>query len=115
MHSLLSEAIPLKRIGAEFVIYQNTVARTEINDDSDVLNWFQIQKIKFPMLIRFAYMINSITPSQTENERDFSLAGIYTASRRANLSVEIISYLIFINRHSAVLGRNATIGVFGDH
>ena len=40
MHSLLSEAIPLDRIGAEFVKYQNTVAGTQITDDFDVLNWF---------------------------------------------------------------------------
>ena len=43
MHSLSSEAIVLESIGAEFVIYQNTVTVTEITDDFDVLNWFQIQ------------------------------------------------------------------------
>ena len=42
MHSLLSEAILLKRIHAEFVIYQNMVAGTEISDDFDVMNSFQI-------------------------------------------------------------------------
>ena len=63
MHSLSSEAILLERIRAEFVIYQNMVAGTEITDDFDVLNWFQIQKIQFPMLTRFAYIIYSITPS----------------------------------------------------
>ena len=113
MHSLLSEAGLLERICAEFIIYQTMVARTEITDDFDVLNWFQIQKMKFPILTRFAYIIHSITPSQTENERDFSLAGIYTTSRRANLSVEMLSDLLFINRNSAALGRNTTIGVFG--
>ena len=65
------------------------------------------------MMARFAYIIHYITPSQTENERDFSPAGIYTASRRANLSVEILYDLIFINRNSATLGRNTTIDVFG--
>ena len=69
--------------------------------------------MKFPILTRFAYIIHSITPSQTENERDFSLAGIYTASRCANLSVEMLSNLIFINRNSAALGRNTTIDIFG--
>ena len=87
MHSLLSEAILLDRIRYEFVIYQNMVSGTEITDDFYVLNWFQIQKMQFPMLTRFAYIIRSITPSQTENERDFSLAGIYNASRRSNLSI----------------------------
>ena len=68
--------------------------------------------MQFPMLTRFAYIIHSITPSQTENEIDLSLAGIYTASRRANISVEILSDLLFINRNSAVLGRNTSIDVF---
>ena len=53
MHSSSSEAIILERIVSEFVIYQNTVAGTEITDDFYVLNWSQIQKTKFPMLTRF--------------------------------------------------------------
>ena len=64
------------------------------------------------MLERFAYIIHYITPSQTENERDFSLAGIYTALCCANLSVEMLSCLTFVNRNSAALGRNITIGIF---
>ena len=108
-----SEAILLERIRAEFVIYQNMVAGTEITDDFDVLNWFQIQQMQFSMLTRFAYNIHSITPLQTENERDFSLAGIYTASRRASLSVEMLSDLLFVNRNSAAMGRNTTIDIFG--
>ena len=85
------------------------VAGTEITDDFDVLNCFQIHQMEFPTLTRFTYIINSIIPSKTENERDFSLAGIYTASHRANISVEILSDLIFINRNSAALGRNTPI------
>ena len=63
MKSILSEAILLERIGAEFVIYQNMVAGTEITDDFDVLNWFQIQQMKFPMLKLLTYIIHSISPS----------------------------------------------------
>ena len=33
--------------------------------------------------------------------------------RRANLSVEMISDLLFINGNSAALGRNTTIDIFG--
>ena len=84
-----------------------------MTDDFDVLSWFQIQKIQFPILTRFAFIIHSITPSQTENERDFSLSGIYTASLRTNISIEMLSDLLFINRNSAALGRNTTIDIFG--
>ena len=113
MHSILSEAILLDRIGDEFVIYQNTVAGIEITDDFHVLNLFQVQQIKFPMMTISSYIIHSITPSKTENERDFLLAGIYTASRRANLYIEILSDFLFINRNSSTLVRNTTIDVFG--
>ena len=63
IHSLSSDAILLERIGAQFIIYQNTVAGAEITDNFDVLNWFQIQRIKLPMMKRFIYIIHSITPS----------------------------------------------------
>ena len=112
MHSLSSEAILLESIGADFVIYQNTFAGTEITDDFDVMNWSWIQQIKLPMLKRFAYIIYSVTPSQTEKETDFSLAGIYTESLHANISVEMLSDLIFINRNSAALCLNSIIDVF---
>ena len=112
MHSLSSEAILLERIRDEFVIYQNMVTGTEITDDFDVLNWFQIQQMQFPMLQRFAYIIHYITPLQSENERDFSIAGIYIESLRANISVEMLFSLIFINRNSAALVRNTTIDIF---
>ena len=58
-------------------------------------------------------MIHSIPYSQTVNEIYFLLADIYTASRRANISVEMLYDLIFINRNSAALGRTTTIYVFG--
>ena len=70
MHSLSAEEILLERIDAEFVIYQNTFSGTEITDGFYVLNWFQIQQMKFPMLTCFAYIIHSVTPLQTENEGD---------------------------------------------
>ena len=77
------------------------------------MNLFQIQQIKFPILTRFAFIIHSVTPLQTDNERYFSLAGIYTASCRANISFDILSGFLFINRKSSALGRNTTIDVFG--
>ena len=69
--------------------------------------------MKLPTLNHFTYIIHSITPSKTENERDFSLAGIYTASRHTNLSVEMLSDIILINRNSTALGCNTPIDVFG--
>ena len=50
---------------------------------------------------------------QNGNERYFSLAVVYTSSRRANISVEIIYDLFFINRSSAASVRITYIEVFG--
>ena len=55
------------------------------------------------MLTRFMYIIHSITPLQTENQRDFSLAGIYTELRRTNLYVEMLYDFLFTNRNIAAL------------
>ena len=67
MHYLPSEEIILESIDDKFVIYQNAVTGIEITDDFGVMNWFQIQQIKFPMLTWFAYIIHSIIPLQNEN------------------------------------------------
>ena len=65
------------------------------------------------MLNRFPYIIHSITPWKTKNERDFSLAGIYNALRRDNLFFEMLSDFIFVNRNSTALVRNTPIDFFG--
>ena len=65
------------------------------------------------MLTRFTYIIHSVTPLKTKNEKNFSLAGIYTASLCDNISVEMLSGLIFINRKSTGLGLNTPIDFFG--
>ena len=51
-------------------------------------------------------------PSQSENERDFPLADIYSSSRRARLPVEMISSPLFINRHSRVTPPEKYIDIF---
>ena len=58
------------------------------------------------------YITHSITPLQTKNERDFSLEGIYNASHRSNISVKILSDLLFINRNITALVRNTPIDLF---
>ena len=64
------------------------------------------------MLTRFTYIIHSVTPSKTKNQRYFSLAGTYTASLCAKISVEMIYGFIFININITALGRNNLTGFF---
>ena len=65
------------------------------------------------MMTRCGNIIHFITPLKTKNERNFSLAGIYTAWRRSNISIEILSGFIFINRKITGLGLNTPIDFFG--
>ena len=66
---------------------------------TNVLGCYQERKLQFPRLARFATMICAILPSQAENERDFSLAGVLIGSTRARMLVDMLSEIIFINRN----------------
>ena len=67
MHSILAESILLETIDAKFFTYQNAVDRTEVNDDYDVMHWFQKQQMKYPTLKLFTYINHYITPLKNEN------------------------------------------------
>ena len=61
------------------------------------------------MFLHFNFLI---LPPQEKNKRDFSLAGVLTVSKRASISVDILSKIIFINRNSIVIQSNQTTDVF---
>ena len=54
----------------------------------------------------------SITPSQAESERELSLEGIYSSACRASLSVDMISFIFFINRNYRVTPPEKYIDIF---
>ena len=64
-----------------------------------MLGWFQANKSSIPTISNFASIIHSIPPSQIENERDFSLAGVIARARRATSTVENLAMLVFINKN----------------
>ena len=51
-------------------------------------------------MTRLATIIFSIPPYQIENETYFSLARTFTSSHCANLSINILGNILFINRNS---------------
>ena len=77
-----------------------------------ILSWYSARKLQFLMFARLASITFSICPSQAGNERDFSLSGVFTASRRVKLSVGIMSKLIFMNRSSDFEDTACTKGIF---
>ena len=77
---------------------------------TDVLRWYNLNQPTIPMIYRFALLLFSIPPSQIENERDFSLAGIIGRSRRSSLTVKNLSTLVFINKNRDVLQQSEKLG-----
>ena len=77
-----------ERVAQEFRMFWAAVKAS--GTVTNVLGWYQEIKLQFPMLARFATMIFSIPPSWAENERDFSLAGLFTGSNCARILVDML-------------------------
>ena len=54
---------------------------------------------QLPLLTIFFEIIFSIVRTQIENERDFSIAGVFNRVRRASISVETLATLTFIHKN----------------
>ena len=68
----------------------------------EVMAWFKLNKLKIPMISHLASIIHVIPPSQIENERDFSLAGVIACAKRAALSAENLAMILFINKNKNI-------------
>jgi len=68
----------------------------------DVYNFYNVNRHRIPMIHRIAMIILSIPPSQINNERDFSLAGVIARARRASFTIKNLSMLVFINKNKAL-------------
>ena len=76
----------------------------ECDIDSSPLEWWKARESSFPDLAPLAKRILSIPASSTAAERNFSVAGIVTDKRRANLGSRNINAILFLNKNSKVLG-----------
>ena len=77
-----------------------------------VLGWYQERQLQFLMLARFADIIFSILTSQTENMRYLYLSGVFTGARRASISVDMLSKVIFIHVNSIDIHINHNTDIF---
>ena len=59
-------------------------------------------------------IILSIPPSQINNERDFSLAGVIARARRASFTIKNLSMLVFINKNKALFDEIGKRNIFED-
>ncbi len=67
----------------------------------DPLVWWKDNEQNFPHVGKVARIVLSISASEIENERDFSIAGVFSRARRASMSVANIAQLTFINKNSS--------------
>ena len=72
----------------------------DLKEEVDVLTWYESIKYKAPQIYRIATYIFSVPPTQIQNERDFSLAGVFGQARRASLFVQMLSDLLFISQNT---------------
>jgi len=92
------------RVHRDFALYKNLVKQFFSSgkkmESYEVKDWFNLNQSNIPTISYFASIIHSIPPSQIENERDFSLAGVIARARRATLTVENLAMLVFINKNN---------------
>jgi hAT family C-terminal dimerisation region len=102
----------LQQVKVEFATLRTEARQSSTAEKGDVLLWYKRREAILPKLSRFARIIFSIPPSQIDNERDFSIAGVFARARRASLSVSTLSNLLFINKNTDVASELQNIDLF---
>ena len=91
------------RVHRDFALYKNLVKQYFSSgkkmESYEVMDWFNTNQSNIPTISYFASIIHSIPPSQIENERDFSLAGVIARAKRATLTTDNLAMLVFINKN----------------
>ena len=70
---------------------------TSPTDTKNALHWLLIAAQKYPTISRLARLFLSIVPTQVDNERAFSVAGVVCSLRRSTLNIETLSRLVHIS------------------
>ena len=69
---------------------------SSVEDATKALNWLQASKAKFPRVSRLAQAVLGIVPTQADNERTFSIAGLCSSLRRNRLGRKNLANLVHI-------------------
>lgn len=67
--------------------------------DSSPLEWWKVNKCRFPTLAGLARKYLAITATSTPAERVFSVAGLIVSRLRASLTPEYVDMLVFLNKN----------------
>ncbi|CAF4227437.1 unnamed protein product, partial [Rotaria sordida] len=88
---------PTNSRDAELLMYEN---EREIHRNENPLEWWNANKIKFPILSKLAFKYLCITGTSAPSERMFSAIGHLTSDRRSRLTPENADILLFLNKNS---------------
>jgi hypothetical protein len=81
---------------SELLMYEN---EREIYRTENPLEWWNINKTKYPILPQLAYKYLCITGTSVPSERMFSATGHLTSDRRSRLTPENADTLLFLNKN----------------
>ena len=103
----------------EFDVYKTLVKKHFLSGkvmetSKDVLEWFKANSFQIPMISHFANIIHCMSPSQIDNERDFSLAGVIARAKRASFTVKNLAMLVFINKNKDFFWSIKSMDIFED-
>lgn len=83
------------RIDDEIRLYRGLkVPMVENYINFNLLNWWQTNELKFPILTRFSRFIHSIPATSAAAERSFSSAGYIYSERRSRMKPDTLSSML---------------------
>ena len=91
----------------EYVLFRRLAKNEQagvLSTDSDIktihpFSFYARNCKQLPRLSIFFEIILSIVPTQVENERDFSIEGVFNSARRASMTVDTIATLMYSNKN----------------
>lgn len=81
----------------EFVMYEN---EREIGRNENPLEWWRLNKSKYPRISQMAYKYLSIMATSAPSERMFSASGHLTSDKRSRMTPDNANLLLFLNKNS---------------
>lgn len=81
----------------EFVMYEN---ERETSRNENPLEWWRLNRSKYPRLAKMAYRYLCIAATSTPSERIFSASGHLTSDKRCRLTPDNANLLLFLNKNN---------------
>ena len=77
---------------------ENILGRKE-----DILNYWRINKQRFPKMAQLIFKFLCIAPSSAESERMFSTAGDFLTKKRTTMKSDKLNKLVFLKKNKMII------------